>query len=107
MTAMEGSDVSLRGWKRFREVARTVVAPALRFRARHPLAAFIVARVASMLTILFILGFAVFGLMALSPGDIVDNYVRSQMLTNPDFRQADNLYTEEAIAAARARLGLG
>jgi peptide/nickel transport system permease protein len=106
MTAMEGSDVSLRGWKRFREVARTVVAPALRFRARHPLAAFIVARVASMLTILFILGFAVFGLMALSPGDIVDNYVRSQMLTNPDFRQADNLYTEEAIAAARARLGL-
>lgn len=59
-----------------------------------------------MVTMLFVLGFAVFGLMALSPGDIVENYVRSSMLTQQEFRQSDNVYTEEAIAAAKARLGL-
>ncbi len=90
----------------FRRGAQQVAAPYLRFRAAHPLAAFIVSRVVSMVTILFILGFAVFGLMALSPGDIVDNYVRSQMLMNSEFRQNDNQYTEEAIAVARERLGL-
>lgn len=59
-----------------------------------------------MVTILFILGLAVFGLMELSPGNIVDNYVRNQMLTSEDFRQSDNQYTQEAIDAARSRLGL-
>lgn len=59
-----------------------------------------------MVVILFILGFAVFGLMSLSPGDMVENYVRSQMLMSGDFREADNVYTEEAIAQAKARLGL-
>ncbi len=73
---------------------------------RFPLGTFIAARVVSMVATLFVLGFAVFGLMALSPGDIVENYVRSQMLTQDEFRQADNVYTEEAIAEARARLGL-
>ena len=77
-----------------------------RLRTKHPLTAFITSRVVSMVATLFVLGFAVFGLMALSPGDIVENYVRSQMLTQDDFRQADNVYTEEAIAEARARLGL-
>jgi peptide/nickel transport system permease protein len=91
---------------RVRRAAQMVAAPLPAFRARHPLAAFIVSRIVSMLVILFILGFAVFGLMALSPGDIVDNYVRSRMLTQEEFRQSDNEYTEEAIAAARARLGL-
>lgn len=80
--------------------------PYYMFRKGHPLAAFIVARVISMVTILFILGFAVFGLMALSPGDVVENYVRSQMLMQEEFRQSDNVYTEEAIALAKARLGL-
>lgn len=89
-----------------RRVAQTIAGPVLAFRRAHPLAAFIVARVISMVTILFILGLAVFGLMALSPGDIVENYVRSQMLMQTEFRQDDNQYTEEAIAVARARLGL-
>jgi peptide/nickel transport system permease protein len=81
-------------------------APVLRFRERHPLTAFIAGRVISMFTILFVLGFAVFGLMALTPGDIVDTYVRGQMMMQTEFRQADHQYTEEAIAAAKARLGL-
>lgn len=89
-----------------RRAAQTLASPVLAFRAAHPLAAFILARAISMVTILFVLGLAVFGLMALSPGDIVDNYVRSQMLMNEEFRQNDNQYTEDAIATARARLGL-
>ena len=76
------------------------------FRGRHPLAAFILSRIVSMVAILFVLGFAVFGLMSLSPGDMVENYVRSQMLMSEDFRETDNVYTEEAIARAKARLGL-
>lgn len=76
------------------------------FRGRHPLALFIISRAVSMVVILFILGLAVFGLMSLSPGDIVDNYVRSQMLMQAEFRQSDNAYTEEAIEAAKERLGL-
>ena len=89
-----------------RRVITPIVRPVYRFRQAHPLAAFIVGRVISMVTILFILGFAVFGLMALSPGDVVENYVRSQMLMQQEFRQADNVYTDEAIALAKARLGL-
>ena len=88
------------------QAAYVVATPWLRFREGHPLLAFIASRIVSMVTILFILGLAVFGLMELSPGDIVDNYVRNQMLTSEDFRQSDNQYTQEAIDTARARLGL-
>ncbi|MFP4066588.1 MAG: ABC transporter permease [Spirochaetaceae bacterium] len=87
-------------------VLRRAGGPAYRFKAAHPLAAFIVVRGVSMVAILFVLGFAVFGLMSLTPGDIVDNYVRSQMLTQSEFRQADNVYSEEAIQAVKERLGL-
>lgn len=102
MTGSESSTVAAP----LRDTVRRLLRPVGAFRVRHPLAAFIIARVFSMVVILFVLGFAVFGLMALAPGDIVDNYVRSRMLTQEEFRQSDNEYTEEAIAAAKARLGL-
>ncbi len=89
-----------------RRAVRLLATPVVAFRGKHPLASFILFRMVSMVTILFVLGFALFGLMALSPGDIVENYVRAQMMTQGDFRQGDNVYTEEAIAAAKARLGL-
>jgi peptide/nickel transport system permease protein len=92
--------------QQLRRIVRYVGHPWYLFRKDHPLASFILSRVVSMVTILFILGFAVFGLMALSPGDVVENYVRSQMLMQEEFRQSDNVYTEEAIALAKARLGL-
>ena len=59
-----------------------------------------------MLVMLFLLGLGVFGLMALAPGDIVDNYVRSQMLTMTDFRSNDNALDAEQIRDAKHRLGL-
>jgi len=59
-----------------------------------------------MVVMLFILGLAVFGLMQLAPGDMVESYVRSQMLLDPDFRQDNNVYTEELIREYKHRLGL-
>jgi len=85
---------------------RRFARPVFLFKSKHPLSAFIVSRVTSMFAMLFVLGFAVFGLMSLSPGDIVDNYVRSQMLNSGEFRQNDNVYSEDAIAEFKARLGL-
>ena len=75
-------------------------------KGRHPLLVFIASRIASMAFMLFFLGLAVFGLMKLAPGDVVENYVRSQMMMQREFRQDDNIYTEEAIAEAKRRLGL-
>jgi peptide/nickel transport system permease protein len=84
----------------------TVLELAGAFRSRHPLASFVAVRVASMVFMLFFLGLAVFGLMKLAPGDVVENYVRSQMMMESGFRTRDNVYTEEAIAAAKRQLGL-
>ncbi len=73
---------------------------------RHPLAAFVAGRVASMALMLFFLGLAVFGLMKLAPGDVVESYVRGQMMMEPGFRTRDNVYSAEAVAEAKHRLGL-
>ncbi|MFO8063444.1 MAG: ABC transporter permease [Spirochaetota bacterium] len=88
------------------ELIQRVGRPLYYFKAKHPLAHFIAARGVSMVVILFVLGFAVFGLMSLTPGDMVDNYVRSQMLMQSEFRQSDNVYSEEAIEEVKTRLGL-
>ena len=87
--------------------AQAQPAPARRTgtRGRRPLLRFLATRLASMVVLLLLLGLAVFALMKLAPGDMVENYVRSQMLISSD-RQADNVYTDEQIAAAKARLGL-
>ena len=72
---------------------------------RLPLLYFLATRLASMVAILLVLGLVVFGLMKLAPSDMVENYIRAQLLLSAE-RQADNVYTEEQIAAAKARLGL-
>ncbi len=80
-----------------------------RFRNSHPLTHFITGRFLSMIVILFILGFAVFGLMELAPGDIVDNYVKQQLLSMSDGSGESGdqeLFSEEQIAAKKAELGL-
>ncbi len=76
------------------------------FQKKNPLISFILLRIISMATLLFILGFAVFGLMALSPGDIVDNYVKNQIMNMTEYRGENNLISPEIIAAEKARLGL-
>lgn len=83
----------------------------LQFRKKHPLAVFITTRTLSMLVTLFVLGFAVFGLMALTPGDIIDSYVKQELLNSSGANGSrpgkdKNLFDEQEIAAAKARLGL-
>ena len=55
---------------------------------------------------LLLLGLVLFALMQLSPGDVVDSYVRSVILQQSDYRGEDNIISEEEIARTRARLGL-
>jgi peptide/nickel transport system permease protein len=77
-----------------------------RLRQRHPLATFLTGRVLTMLVMLFLLGLGVFGLMSLSPGDIVDNYARSQILQTRGFQSNTNTLTDEQIREAKHRLWL-
>jgi len=82
-----------------------------KFRGAHPLLHFILGRLASMVVILFFLGFAVFALMQLAPGDIVDRYVQNQLLAMSEGggetpKGQNNLFSDEQIAARKAELGL-
>lgn len=59
-----------------------------------------------MLIILFFLGLAVFGLMQLAPGDVVDNYVKTMMSMQNDFKSSNNIFTKDQILDMKHRLGL-
>lgn len=82
--------------------------PLFAFRRKMPLFSFILGRIVTMVAILFVLGFAIFGLMALAPGDIVDQVVIQQMFSGNDTRvgQNDKSLGNDQIAATRADLGL-
>ncbi len=71
----------------------------------HPLYSFIVKRTFTIFTMLFVLGLLLFGLIALAPGNIVDNYVIQQIFSSEGVGSEEQ-FSEEAIAAAKARLGL-
>ena len=49
---------------------------------KKPLLSFIVSRLATMLVMLFLLGFALFALMELAPGDIVDQFMTQQLMAS-------------------------
>lgn len=72
---------------------------------KNPLLSFIIRRALNIGIMLFLLGLAVFGLMSLAPGDIVDNYVMQQILFSEN-EDVEDIFSEEQIAAAKARLGL-
>jgi len=88
------------------------------FQKKAPLAAFITGRLITMLVLLFLLGFALFGLMELAPGDIVDQMMSQQIMSSMDSGAAkmsssstpgkdDNqLLNEKQIARLRAEFGL-
>ncbi|MDC7225459.1 MAG: ABC transporter permease [Spirochaetales bacterium] len=74
---------------------------------KNPLASFILIRFISMVIILFILGFAVFGLMSLAPGDIVDQYAQKQLFAMTEGAdQGDETMTEQQLAEIKRQLGL-
>ena len=84
--------------------------PAGSFRTRFPLLSFIITRIITMLVILFILGWALFGLMALAPGDIVDQMMQQQLMSQTESHGPasgkDNVFSEEQLAKMRAEMGL-
>ncbi len=82
-----------------------MIATIQKFLTRFPLIRFIFWRVTAMIITLFILGFLIFALMSLAPGDIMDRFVLSYLLSSQDY-QTDEAISDEAIAIARARLGL-
>ncbi len=82
-----------------------------RFRQKHPLPAFILMRLITMAVILFILGFAIFGLMELAPGDIVDQLITQQLFSGSTqmaggMQSQENILTDAQFEARRAELGL-
>jgi len=78
------------------------------FRKKFPLISYIVNRLVTMVVMLFILGLAVFGLMALAPGDIVDQIMMQQLMGERGARSSmdSRNFSADQFAAYRAELGL-
>lgn len=77
-----------------------------RLKKRFPLFFFISGRIVSMIFILFFLGLVVFALMELTPGDVVENYVKAKMLHSGAYDTAGGQLTPQTIAAMKHELGL-
>ena len=67
-----------------KKTTATISAPWNKFRAKAPLASFISGRIITMIVLLFLLGFALFGLMELAPGDVVDQMMTQQLMLGAD-----------------------
>lgn len=96
-----------------KKIFATITLPWKAFCAKAPLASFITGRICTMLVMLFLLGFALFGLMALAPGDIVDQMMQQQIMAGAGDQKGgakaslnDNKFQEEQMAALRAELGI-
>ncbi len=84
------------------------------YKKKAPLAAFITGRLITMLVLLFFLGFALFGLMELAPGDIVDQMMSQQIMSsmegghknNQVKNSDDDLFNEKQMAQLRSEFGL-
>lgn len=79
------------------------------WRSKFPLLSFITSRIITMLVILFLLGWALFGLMALAPGDIVDQMMQQQLMSQTESKggsNRDNVLSEEQMARMRSEMGL-
>jgi len=78
------------------------------FKRRFPLLAYIANRLVTMIVMLFLLGLAVFGLMELAPGDIVDQIMLQQLFSSTNtIAGVDNRnFSVDQFAAYRAEFGL-
>lgn len=102
----------------FLKAKETISLPWRIFRKKSPLLSFITGRIITMIFLLFFLGFALFGLMELAPGDIVDQMFSQQLLSSVEGGKsaskagasgsatAENNFSEEQMARLRAEFGL-
>lgn len=93
----------------------TIQRPFRLFRKKAPLLSFITGRLVTMLVLLFLLGLALFGLMELAPGDIVDQMMTQQLLSSTQSTgiqgggsssSQQNNFTELQMEQLRAEFGL-
>jgi peptide/nickel transport system permease protein len=75
---------------------------------RFPLFSYVLNRLLTMAVMLFLLGLAVFGLMALAPGDIVDQIMMQQLFNSAETKSSvDNRnFSADQFAAYRREFGL-
>ena len=101
----------------FYTVKETLTAPWKAFRHKAPLTSFITGRVITMIVLLFLLGLALFGLMALAPGDIVDQMMTQQIFSSTEAggkggasaannAGKDSQFSQNQIEQLRAEFGL-
>lgn len=103
----------------FLKTKETISLPWRIFKKKCPLFSFIVSRIITMLFLLFFLGFALFGLMELAPGDIVDQMFSQQIMSSVEGGKSsanaggangaatsENNFSEEQMARLRAEFGL-
>lgn len=85
------------------------------FRKKAPLVSFILGRFFTMFVLLFCLGFALFALMELAPGDIVDDIMQNQLMSGEmksaqggsmALKTGSNDFQEEQKALLRKEMGL-
>ena len=85
------------------------------FRKKFPLFSFILSRFFTMLVLLFLLGFSLFALMELAPGDIVDQMMSQQIMNsmNSDSKnisssskEDDSSFSEKQMENLRHEFGL-
>lgn len=83
------------------------------FKRNSPLLYFILSRITTMVVLLFLLGFAMFGLMELAPGDVVDQMMTQQIMASAQSGSnsstnsgKENTFDEEQLAKTREELGL-
>jgi peptide/nickel transport system permease protein len=93
-----------------RNIAALLFRPFYLFRQKAPLTAYILNRLVTMAVMLFLLGFAVFGLMELAPGDIVDQIMMQQLFAEGDSQRGavrnQQAMSMDQLEARRASLGL-
>ena len=89
-------------------IAALIAKPFYTFRKKAPLPSYILGRLLVMAVMLFLLGFAIFGLMALAPGDIVSQVMMQQIMSSSEGRAsaAQRNFTGEWAEAQRKELGL-
>ena len=93
---------------RVKQTIILILSPFHSFKRRFPLASYITGRFCTMAIMLFFLGFAIFGLMALAPGDIVDQVMMQQLFSENSGKMSlnrDGPRTEQ-YDAMRKELGL-
>ena len=94
--------------KILKDFATLLAKPFFLLRKKAPLSSYILGRLVVMVVMLFILGFTIFGLMALAPGDIVNQVMIQQLMSSTEGRAslAEGDITGEWAEAQRRELGL-